>query len=163
MTTSIWSRINNTYFLACVTATIALHIYCAKRYFENENITEVKYTKFHSSNDSIYPSFSICILPPFIENRFDVYGNGINMTSYSDFLKGGLWDERMLDIDYDNVTTSMSDNLLGAKLELRKPYGYEYITPDPEYFVSFRSGWRKCFTINMSFFIKSALTGFGST
>ena len=149
MATSIWSKIDNTYFLACTAATIGLQLYCITRYFKNDDITEVKYTSFHSSKDAIYPSFSICILPPFIEKRFDEYGNGINMASYGNFLKGQLWDERMVDVDYDNVSTSISDNLLGTSLMPLE--ASELLTPEPDYFVSFRSGWRKCFTINMPF------------
>ena len=143
MTSSIWSGISNTYFIACVAATIGLQLYCLTRYFENDDVTDVEYTTFHSSKDAIYPSVSICIIPPFIEKRFDVYGNGINMTSYSDFLEGVFWDERMLDVDYDNVTTTMSDNVMGTAMALWGEYRVEYITPEPEYFVGFRSGERK--------------------
>ena len=58
--------------------------------------------------DAIYPSFSFCFVPPFLENAFEIYEDGINITTYSKFLHGELWDERMLAVDYDNVSLLMS-------------------------------------------------------
>ena len=99
----------------CLIATIGLSIYSIYRYALNEDNTVVKVTKYLSSKDAIYPSISFCILPPFLRDRFEVYGDsGVNMTSYINFLEGKLWDERMLMVDYDNVTVSLSDNLISA-------------------------------------------------
>ena len=156
---NIGLKITAGYFLTCVVATIVLQLNCICRYLKNENISEVKYAKYYSSEDAIYPSFSICILPPFIEKRFDEYGDGINSESYSEFLKGNLWDERMLHVDYDNVTVSMSDNVLGAS---SIPFTNENgsIESEPDYFISFKSGNRKCFTVNLPILDQKQLFAF---
>ena len=64
------------------------------------------------------------------------------------FLDGMLWDNRLLRVDYDNVTASLFDNLVETK----------YMTQEGKYnnwtayhYVSFRSPNRKCFTIDAPF------------
>ena len=37
----------------------------------------------------------------------------MNLSTYTEFLDGQLWDDRMLNIDYDNVTTNFENYLLG--------------------------------------------------
>ena len=71
------------------------------------------------------------------------------MTSYIKFLKGDIWENRFLTIEYDNVTTSLSDNLITAEYNTHS--NWEYSKWDPIHFVSFRSSRRKCFTIKAPF------------
>ena len=150
-----WKKLSNTNFILCLLATCCLSIYAISRFIHNEDVTLVKFTKFQSSADAIYPSISFCLLPPFLEERFYIYGDeNINMTSYQRFLKGEIWNENMLDVDYDNVTVSFSDNLLGAYL-VSHNYSTEIYRPD--HYVSFRSGRRKCFTINAPILRQEAL------
>ena len=104
-----WQRINNIFHLLCIAATASLTIYCMCLYYRNEDVSVVQFTKFYSSKEAPYPSFSFCILQPFLEKKFDMYGGEINMTTYIKFLEGKLWDERMLDVEYDNVTVSLKD------------------------------------------------------
>ena len=133
--------------MICIFATIGLSIYSMYRYSLNEDTTEVRVTSFLSSNDSIYPSLSFCILPPFLKNNFTIYGDeNINLTSYQKFLKGDFWDDKMLKVDYDNVTIALSDNLINGtyKTHSRKVGIVDW---NVKYFVSFRSLQRKCFTI----------------
>ena len=133
--------------MICILATVGLSIYSMYRYSLNEDTTEVRVTSFLSSKDSIYPSLSFCILPPFLKNNFTIYGDeNINLTSYQNFLKGDFWDDKMLKVDYDNVTIALSDNLINGtyKTHSRKVGIVDW---NVQYFVSFRSLQRKCFTI----------------
>lgn len=147
-----WTASYNVFHLMCILVTVGLQLYCVNRYLLNEDISVVHYKRFHSDKDAIYPSFSFCILPPFLENELKKYGNGINISSYVKFLNGQIWDERMLKIDYDNVTVSLSDNLLYAYIRLHNTSGYIYT---PKSYVSFRSAVRKCFTFDVRFFEKT--------
>ena len=143
------TRIKYPYFLICLIATIVLSIYSIHRYSLNEDSTVVKVTKYLSSNDAIYPSFSFCILPPFLKDRFEAYGDSrINMTSYINFLEGKLWDERMLMVDYDNVTVSLSENLISAEYKKHQKRHLEDDDWNPDHYVSFRASNRKCFTVD---------------
>ena len=154
-----------TFSMICFLATMGLSIYAMYRYFKDEDITLVQITKFHSSKDAIYPSISFCILPPFLEKQFEVYGDdSINMTSYTEFLNGKIWDERFLMVDYDNVTVSLTDNILEADYATHD-YGpnNEDIRKNIEtyHYVSFRSSKRKCFTIDAPFYENQLLISYG--
>ena len=143
-----FSKINNLYNLVCVISTIALQIYCLSNYLKDEDVSAVLFTKYHSSQEAIYPSLSLCIRNPFIESKFDRYENDINMTSYIKFLQGNFWDDKMLKVEYDNVSVSLSDNLIRGYYYTHADEAPEWI---PDHFVSFRSYQRKCFTINAPF------------
>ena len=142
-----WFNIHNIFLLVCVVATISLQIKCLSHYFKDEDVSIVHYTKFYASKDDVYPSLSICILPPFLEDKFDSYEEGINLTSYVQFLKGDLWDDRMLEVDYDNVTVSFAENLIYAYYVTQEETNHYWnLTYGDK--VSFRSSGRKCFTID---------------
>ena len=135
--------------IACSLATIGLSIYSVYRYIKNEDTTSIKLITFLSTKDAIYPSLSFCILPPFLEKNFDIYGDkDINMTSYIDFLNGNTWNESFLIVDYDSVTVSMSESLNSAGYTTHSRSHFAW---DADYSVSFRSAKRKCFTINSPF------------
>ena len=150
-----WKCISCTFSMICLFATIGLSIYALYRFSNDEDTTLVRVTKFLSSKDAIYPSLSFCILPPFLEKQFKIYGdNSINMTSYIEFLDGEIWDDRFLKVDYDNVTVSLIDNILELEYETHVASRSNKIMPknmDTYHYVSFRSSKRKCFTIDAPF------------
>ena len=139
--------LNNLFHIGCIAATLSLQILCVKHYFRDEDVSSVHFTKFDPSNAAIYPSISICILPPFLESKFDPYEEGINQTSYLKFLQGDIWDERMLDVNYDNVTVSLVDNMFHSFYWTQEDDTWQHKW-EPNVFVSFRSSKRKCFTID---------------
>ena len=149
MKISPFHYINYVYVSTCFSATIFLSFYSLHRYIKNEDITLTKITTFLSTKDAIYPSLSFCILDPFLKKNFEVYGDHeINATSYDDFLLGNKWNERLEKVDYDHVTISLSESLKsGYYVTLNN----HYIKWDADFYVSFRSAARKCFTINAPF------------
>ena len=160
MKLDIWKAIQYTTFVLCLLATIILSVYSIIRYFANEDVTLIHISKYQSSEDSMYPSHSICILPPFLEHRFKRYQNdGINMTSYVQFLKGKIWDDRMLDIDYDYVTVSLSENLRESFYLTQNRSKQDW---KPVHFTSFRSATRKCFTVKAPFIENELFWNYGN-
>ena len=154
------------FFSLCVLGTIALGIECVRKYLADEDVSKSSHKRFHSSNpDTIYPSITLCIVNPFLEHQLKQYGKGINVTSYSNFLRGIYWDDRMLKIDYDRVTISLTNNLILISQNLHNKGNFEYHhmnkiqDPDgwmPHFYVSYRNSDRKCFTINIPY-IEQAL------
>ena len=143
-----------TFSMICFLTTMGLSLYAMYRYSKDEDTTLVRVTKFHSSKDAIYPSTSFCILPPFLEKQFEVYGDdSINMTSYTEFLDGKIWDERFLKVDYDNVTVSFIDNLIQTQYATHRNGRNGIVRKNMEtsHHVSYRSSERKCFTIDAPF------------
>lgn len=149
MKIDFWKIINYTTFLLCLSGTIGLSVYSVIRYCANEDTTLVQVSKYHSSKERMYPSHSICILPPFLEDKFKSLGDDrINMSLYIAFLEGKIWDDRLLDIDYDNVTVSFATNLLKSKYLTQNRKWYDW---NPIFYTSLRSSTRKCFTIDAPF------------
>ena len=140
-----WHKLKNLYGCTCLVATIALQIYCLFHYLSDQDVSMVNYTKFHTSKDAIYPSFSFCIRDPIIQEKFDQYEETINMSSYVHFLRGKLWDDKLLTVDYDNVSVSLSENLINGYYHTHADSTHMWL---PQYVVSFRSLVQKCFTID---------------
>ena len=141
-----WFKLDNVFQLICILATLSLQLYCVSQYLQNEDVSVVKYTTFHSDKDAIYPSLSFCIKPPFLEEKLKEYGEGINMSSYKKFLMGDVWNERMLGIDHGNVTVSLSDNLLVSYLRLENEHRVLW---EPNIYVSAWEIASKCFTLDV--------------
>ena len=85
-------------------------------------------------------------------------------------LQGLYWDEQMIGVDFDNVTPSLSDNLLQIWLTFHNDtvYVYDYVLKFsypagwvPYFHVSFRSSMRKCFTFDIPFMKNQQVHTFG--
>ena len=163
--------IQNIFHLSCLLATVALQIQCLLNYFRNEDVSIVEYktlsnpstTLIRDPEDNFYPSISFCIINPFLESKLKSYGNGINTTSYSKFLQGDLWDDRMLKIDYDDVTVSLNgslDNSTGHAMWTRFKNRPTAITFHRAY-TSLKTSTLKCFTVDAPKAENRTLDSFG--
>ena len=98
----------------CTSATLGFICFCLHKYFQNDDVSQVTFQEFHAKEDNLYPSLSICVPSTFNEEKLNSYGEGINITSYADFMNGEYWDDRMVKVDYGNVTANFSNYLLGV-------------------------------------------------
>ena len=154
---------NMIFHFICVLVTIILSTKCVYQYFLNENISLVEYQSFQEHGQSGYPSLSFCVVNPFLEEELRKYGVGINTSSYINFLKGSLWDQRMANIDYDNVTISLNDFLDYQSTHpswIAFSNGSASILPLSNH-VSLRGDTLKCFSIDVPFIKNELLLGFG--
>ena len=103
------------YFFAfvCIAATIATTCWCAYIFYEDHDVSLVDFKQYNEEKEYIYPSYSLVFWNPFKEEKLKSYGDGINTSTYSQFLEGTYWDERMLNISYDDVTIDIGDYFLG--------------------------------------------------
>lgn len=167
-TSKIINSFSLIFSILCFLATIMLSIDCFITFLKDEDISRNDYIEYHHDghddvSENIYPSISLCVINPFLDQKLEKYGNDTNITSYSYFLQGLHWDDRMLEIDYDNVTVSMEKSLISTKLILHergldgKRIAMFYdpkkqndrISFKLEFYVSFRSSIRKCFTFDI--------------
>ena len=143
--TKSWFNIDNFSHLVCLVATFCLMAHCIDLYLKNEDVSVVGNRKFHSKKDAIYPSFTLCVLPPLDADKLSELGmEGVNVTTYWSFLRGYIWDERMLEIDYDNVTVSLKENIHYVYIAF---HNRTFMTYDPEIVINYRSALRKCFEV----------------
>ena len=165
-----YTKFHCLFHFLCFLIAFGLACRCLLKFLENDNLSSVNYKKFHKNEYHIYPSMSWCIINPFLDHKLKKYGQGVNITSYSDFLQGLYWDERMLAINFDSVTPSLADNLLGIWMGFHDKTLYTYdhasniSSPTgwiPVFHISFRSAIRKCFTFDIPFMKNKQLHGFG--
>ena len=111
----------------CTIITLVLVFQSLRKYMLDENSTRVNHIKFNYGDPgNIYPSITLCVFNPFLEKELKRYREDINITTYFDFLKGKLWDEQMMSIDYDRVTVSLMNNFIGVRMTLANGSRYEY-------------------------------------
>ena len=104
-------KITKYFRIICALVTLTLTCWCLVKLIKNEDVSLVGFVHFNDDEEKPYPSFTICFWNPFQNEVLKTYGSGINTSTYSKFLQGKLWDKRMLNIDYDNVTVSLEDYL----------------------------------------------------
>ena len=108
----------------CATITIALTIYCVYQYTLDKDVSNIEFRKYNSAKDRIYPSITLCLPNALLEDKLTAYGVGINTTSYHRFLTGKLWDERMVNIDFDDVSLNIEKYLIGTYNSFWEKYFY---------------------------------------
>ena len=133
--------------IICNILAFSLTCWCFHKYWKDEDVSHVNYRRFHDGDDSLYPSVTLCFNNPFLEDRFREIGDGINITTYVEFLEGKRWDERMVGIDYDNVTVELEDYLVFSEITLIN--GSK--SRQHKYYVSMRSPMMKCFSFDIPF------------
>ena len=103
----------------CWCATIWMIGWCCHKYYLDEDETVVSFNTFYASPIDVYPSFSLCFTSPYDEHKLKKYGNDVTPESYGDFLGGLLWNDRMLDIDYEEVSINYKDYFVGYEVVYR--------------------------------------------
>ena len=156
-------------FALCFIATAGFSIQCLYKYLENEDVSKTTFKKFHERSDSRYPVTTLCFKNPFIEKKLRYYGENVDIASYLSFLNGNFWSDRMLSIDYDNVTVSLHDNLIGIAMQLQHGtfYMYNHVTGrqqpldfKPSFYVNVRNEIRKCFGFEIPYIYKKQVFNF---
>lgn len=153
----------NTLFKLFIFSLLILAIYDGcERFINDEDVSLIGFKTFHEDADDLYPTITMCFYNPFLQNELIKYGPGINITSYSQYLQGKIWDERMQNIPYDNVTISMENYLqrISGRLE-NGSYFWLYdhenrhqlnpLARNPPYYTSFKSGVAKCFSFDIPY------------
>ena len=161
----------------CTSATIAFICFCLYKYSQNDDVSQVTFQEFHKKKDNLYPSVSICLSSIFYEEKLKSYGDGINISTYTDFMSGEYWDDRIEKVDYDNVTLNFSNYLLGIGMwtpDWRYLKGDKYFLYDhrkaikrthknislptdemdewiPHFYNSYRGASQKCFTVDIPY------------
>ena len=64
--------------------------------------------EFNYDNEHIYPTVTLCFRYPLLEEKLLKFGEGINVSTYTSFLIGDLWDNRMAQIDLEKQHLGLS-------------------------------------------------------
>ena len=80
-------------------------------YLDDKSLLSAEFRGFHSTEKDIYPSITLCF-NDFVRQDVNLPGKTFNYSRYKSFLSGSDWDERMLELDYDNATLQLEDKVL---------------------------------------------------
>ena len=160
------------FHLICTTATIFFVCFCLYKYSLNKDLSQVTFQEFHKTKDNIYPSMTLCFANIFYEENLKEYGIQ-SIDDYTNYLNGEFWNDSMIDVDYDNVTISISDYLLGFVSwtpDWTYIHGDEYFMYDhrknmkaikdgstrtydwkPKFYTSYTGNSQKCMTVDIPF------------
>ena len=82
----------------------------------DEDVSRIAFKTFNSNENGIYPAVTLCFTNPLLDKKLAEYGTGVNITSYNNFLQGIMWDDRMANIDFDDVSVNFEDYLVGKPM-----------------------------------------------
>ena len=105
----IVKNIDNIVLIIGVLSTISCVLWCMWEYSLDLDLSQVDHKNFGEEENFIMPSFSLCFANPFLADNLKHYGFNITIENYLDFLVGKYYDERMLKIDFENVTKDLDD------------------------------------------------------
>ena len=102
----------------CILAALSTMVWQCYNFYKGEENTLIEYRTFNEMKTDVYPSIGLCWTMPINEENLKRYGNEFTPKEYARFLAGEHWDERMLTVDYDNVTPRFENYI--------DRYGYRY-------------------------------------
>ena len=115
MSLMFWKSMNNVFTLLCILTTLALVIWCCYEYSKDEDVCEVVFKEFYEDEDSVYPELTFGFPNIFNESALRKYDQTFNVNNYKNLLFGGnYWDEKMMDVDYKEVSMKLKDYQIEA-------------------------------------------------
>ena len=153
----------------CVVATFAMVFNCLVKYHLDEDVSFIEFKTFNSEESYIYPTITLCFEAKFLENSLKHNVNKTNVSNYSSFLVGWYWQDDLVNIDYDDITTNIEKYFLGSYIsnfytsygyweylfnpnnftELTPPKSYPWYHFFPHSYVTYRDSNEKCFSIDI--------------
>jgi hypothetical protein len=110
--------IKYTFQFVCFIATCVLVGIWLDRYFLDEDVSSVETLTYFDTENDVFPVLSMCFEQTFEDELFKTFGKNIRGSQYKDFLLGKYYDEDLKNIDYNDVSTNITEFVL--------PYVVEY-------------------------------------
>ena len=109
MNDCVSSKVNLIFNLACWVATISLTSYWLHRFLMDEDLVKVEYKKYFAEEKAVFPVLSLCLKDSISEKKLNQTGAQVTVSTYLDFLNGKYFDQKMLNIKYEDIIKNMSD------------------------------------------------------
>ena len=88
-------------------------IWCCYEYARNEDMCEVNFRKFLENDERVYPDITVMLPMQVNETKLKKsIGKDINASFLQDILHGYYWDDRILDVDLDDVALPLSEYMI---------------------------------------------------
>ena len=123
----------------------------------NEDSSTIEFQSFDGKDENIYPTLSLCFRGKGIFDKAKIRKQTNYEKSYRAFLEGKVWDEKLLEIGYDNVTLDARKMVqyisMSSVASEGKPI-YEYIRKGSRrsfpFRISFQSARAKCYSLDLN-------------
>ena len=102
-------------------------------YTLDDDLTLTTYTDYHSGENDVYPSISLCFGNIFDETELQKHG--VNSSEYENFLRGINVTKDLFNIPYEQVTLKPIDFLLG--IEMYQQLSNKKVNQDQHYWYDF--------------------------
>ena len=117
MKLSTYDTLSLIFKICCMIVAVAMAGFWVYKFQKDDNVSVVEYNDLRMTDDAVYPETSVCILNPFLGDKFENHRNNVSIEEYLDFLSGtGDFDERYRDVDFDDVTLNVFDYLSYVRL-----------------------------------------------
>jgi len=101
----------------CFAALVFMTSYWAYKFvIEDEDLCLVDYVALEKADEFPLPTVSMCFRNPFIDEKLKTISPDFNGTTYLQYLKGEIFDDKFNDIDYNNVTFNLSEYLVSDRV-----------------------------------------------
>ena len=169
MSKLIIKLLSDLYHFMCFIVPIYLISTCLCEFYLNEDVSKINFYNFHSSEDDIYPSMTLCFWPKFSDD--ELKKNGINgSVDYAKFLSGDYFDDEMTKVDYDKLVPGSNEHLFHNNRVFKPSVNddtYSSINDTnvwiPNFYTSCRRDSQKYFTIDVPYIQGKRVLEFGVT
>ena len=118
---TIFPKVQILFRIICLIITLVLFGICLHKFIWDEDVSKIHFREYHKDKHSVYPALTLCLMN---ENIFDVENMfrdvNFSSSSYSSFLKGDLWDDKMNSVEYDDLTKTLDDYVEGIGISSSK-------------------------------------------
>ena len=88
-------------------------IWCCYEYAKNEDMCEVNYRRFLETDEYVYPDLTVILPIQVNETKLKLaFGKDINASFFQGILFGYYWDDRIMDVDVDDVSLPLSEYMI---------------------------------------------------
>ena len=105
--------VNSILLFLGVIATVLCLTWCYYEYFLDLDFSLVDHKDYDEDEDYPVPAISLCFSDPFIETNLQKFDPNITSLDYKNFLEGKIWNETMLEIDFESVTKNLDNYIEG--------------------------------------------------
>ena len=114
-----WNTIVQIFKLVCTLFTIILVAKWVDTYCLDEDMTVIENSSYYDDDTDVFPVMSLCFVQRFKDKQFERFGRNIKGSNYEKYLYGEYFDKNMTYIDYDSVSTNISDYMISSDIYYR--------------------------------------------